>query len=94
MTPAHTYNTGKHVGGKCSKSNGRSTTLSLTETNRTVCVMLSVERMDGYVENKINVFQTHTKMTMLFSGHVQLKYDIWQIQKQFSFVHLTMIFNL
>jgi hypothetical protein len=60
--------------------------------------MLSVERVDGYDENKmlvsLNVFQTHTKITMLSSGHVQLKYSIWQTQKQFSFIHLRMIFNL
>jgi hypothetical protein len=76
LTLTDTYNTGKHVGGNCSKSNGRSTILSLTETNQTVCVMLSVERVHGYDENKmlvsLNVFQTHMKITMLFSGHVQL----------------------
>jgi hypothetical protein len=64
--------------GTTPKSNGRSTILSLTETNQTVCVMLSMERVHGYNENKmlvsLNVFQTHMKITMLFSGHVQLKY--------------------
>jgi hypothetical protein len=74
MTPGHIY-TGKYAGGKCSISNGRSTILSLTETNRTVCVMLSVERVDGYDENKM-FLNTHENQ-MFFSGYVQLKYDIW-----------------
>lgn len=53
--------------------------------------------VDGYDEKEKLVFLIvfkHMKNIRLFSGHVQQKYNIWKIQKQFSFIHLIMTFIL